>query len=657
MSTRVLSYVVFGARGWLGSKLCSLLEAAGQTAVRCDERFTSREQVRAYLKKAKCDRLVCAVGRTHTADCATIDWVEGSDAWPDLVLANQLLPLWLAEAARDWQAPMLYMGTGCIFTYDDAHPCGSGKAFTESDAPNFFGSAYSRVKGVTDTLIGDAPFVLNARIRMPIDAENGPRDFVSQLLSSGRVCSVPNSMTVLHEVLPALLALLHEGSFHGTLNAVNPGVLDHDAVLRVYEEETGVSHAYTRADVPTLGLAAGRSNNELDTRKIQAALALLPHGVRQRFGCPERLSPLQEGLRAAAARRRQRAEVERPMRLLVTGGCGFIGSHLVNACLANPLVDCVVNVDCMDACACEENVDAGTVAASWARYSLVRWDLADDGMEAQLAELMRKHRITHVVHLAAKTHVDASFDGVGALAYTRTNVVGTHRLLEAARRYTDSGDGELVCFLHMSTEEVYGDVPEGHADEAGLLNPANPYAATKAAAEVLVRSYGASFSLPWKTVRCSNVYGANQCREKVIPRFAQLLRAGDKLTLHGDGSARRTFVHASDVVAALMTVLLLGRARSVYNVGGGTEMDVKELAARVLAHAGVPPDGRIEFVPERPSNDCRYAVDDTKLRALGWKPRMEFDAGLTATLEGMGVMAAAPKHWTEDTAVTSYWLG
>ena len=328
---------------------------------------------------------------------------------------------------------------------------------------------------------------------------------------------------------------------------------------------------------------------------------------------------------------------------LVTGGCGFIGSHLVDALLRAG--DCVLDVDSLDPGAghLPEGGDeqtslrpapgAAQAAEHGGSYELVRADLAADGAEARLCGLMRRHRATHVMHLAAKTHVDQSFDAALATGFTRANVVGTHRLLEAARGYA-AETGQLRLFLHMSTDEVYGetapaDAEEGAKEDETVLRPTNPYAASKAGAELLVRSYQVCHGLPCLVVRCNNVYGPRQQHDKVLPRFFRLARAGLPLTLHGDGSMLRCFVHVRDTVEALLLLLRRGEVGEVYNVGSGHEVSVSELARMVLGLASLPPD-HVVYVQDRPFNDKRYFVRDEKLRTLGWWPKQDFASGLAA---------------------------
>jgi dTDP-glucose 4,6-dehydratase len=305
------------------------------------------------------------------------------------------------------------------------------------------------------------------------------------------------------------------------------------------------------------------------------------------------------------------------MRILVTGGCGFIGSNFINYILKTREDVQIVNVDCLNYCASESNVIPDP------RYRFVRGNITSKDL---IAYLLQEHQIDTIVHFAAQSHVDNSFDG--SLQYTVDNVLGTHTLLQAAKEY-----GRLQKFLHFSTDEVYGEVDRDHpgCHEKSLLNPTNPYAATKAAAEFIVRSYYHSFSLPIVIVRCNNVYGPNQYPEKLIPKFIKLLRQGKLLTIHGRGETRRNFIWAEDVARATELILDRGEINEIYNIGTDQERSVMDIAQLLVTE--MTDDGHLAnhvvYVPDRPFNDFRYSVDSSRLRALGWKEQhMDFEANI-----------------------------
>jgi dTDP-glucose 4,6-dehydratase len=305
------------------------------------------------------------------------------------------------------------------------------------------------------------------------------------------------------------------------------------------------------------------------------------------------------------------------MNILVTGGCGFIGSNFINHLLSvNPDVS-IVNIDCLNYCASESNVIADP------RYRFVKGNITSKEL---VIHILEEYQIDTIVHFAAQSHVDNSFDN--SIQYTIDNVLGTHTLLQAAKEY-----GRLTRFLHFSTDEVYGEVDRFHpgCHEKSLLNPTNPYAATKAAAEFIVRSYYHSFKLPTIIVRCNNVYGPNQYPEKLIPKFIKQLREGKLLTIHGTGQTRRNFIWAEDVARATCVILEKGEVNEIYNIGTDAEFSVLDVAAILIRNITGERtiQDRIIFVPDRPFNDFRYSVDSTRLRQLGWtEQNTDFEANL-----------------------------
>jgi dTDP-glucose 4,6-dehydratase len=241
---------------------------------------------------------------------------------------------------------------------------------------------------------------------------------------------------------------------------------------------------------------------------------------------------------------------------------------------------------------------------------------------------IKDHSIDTIFHFAAQSHVDMSFGN--SFEFTKTNVEGTHIMLESAVKLS------AKRFIHISTDEVNGEHAEGQADltEASLLKPTNPYAASKAAAEMYVNAYSMSFKLASIIVRSNNVYGPHQYPEKIISKFASLLERGKKLIIHGDGLNTRRYLYAGDAVDAFDTILHRGVVGETYNVGSRDEVSNVELAGRILGLFGREGDEEaIQYVKDRPFNDKRYAVDATKLRGLGWEQKTGLEDGLKLTVE------------------------
>ena len=304
------------------------------------------------------------------------------------------------------------------------------------------------------------------------------------------------------------------------------------------------------------------------------------------------------------------------MKILVTGGAGFIGSNYVRHVLTAHPDDSVVNLDKLTYAGNLENLRD---VERDPRYTFVHGDICDG---ARVREAMRG--VDAVVHFAAETHVDRS--NRGADDFLRTNVTGTFTLLEAAR---ELGVGR---FLAVSTDEVYGSIAEGAARETDPLNPSNPYSASKAAADLLVRAYWTTHRLPVLITRSSNNFGPYQYPEKVIPLFVTNALEGQPLPLYGDGRNVRDWLYVLDNCAAIDLVLRRGRDGEIYNIGGSTEVENIALTRRILSLLDRP-ESLIQPVTDRPGHDRRYALDSGKVKTLGWTPATTFDAALAATVE------------------------
>ena len=319
------------------------------------------------------------------------------------------------------------------------------------------------------------------------------------------------------------------------------------------------------------------------------------------------------------------------MNLLVTGCCGFIGSNFVNYYFKENSSVNIINLDAMYYCASENNVDEHIRKSD--RYKLIKGNLCSFELISSTLEL---YNIDTVIHFAAQSHVQNSFDD--ALQYTNDNVVGTHTLLEACRKY-----GKIQRFIHISTDEVYGESMisenEDKKTEGSVLCPTNPYAATKAAAELIAKSYYHSFKMPIIITRGNNVYGQNQYPEKLIPIFIQQLLKGNQVTIQGDGSNVRAFLHVSDVCSALKLVLENGKIGEIYNIGSDDhhEYTVSQVAYILIEKIiGTKDyDKWISYIQDRPFNDKRYYISNQKVKDLGWTIETDFNNGIDELIEKM----------------------
>jgi UDP-glucose 4,6-dehydratase len=313
--------------------------------------------------------------------------------------------------------------------------------------------------------------------------------------------------------------------------------------------------------------------------------------------------------------------------LLVTGGCGFIGSNFINYIFASNKYK-IINLDAMYYCADEKNV-IGDIRNN-TNYTLVKGNLCSEDL---INHVLKSYEIEQVVHFAAQSHVQNSFDD--SLQFTKDNILGTHVLLECCRKY-----GKITKFIHVSTDEVYGEsmnsVDEKHKTEHSILCPTNPYAATKAGAELIAQSYNHSYKMPIIITRGNNVYGPNQYPEKLIPRFIQLLQNDKPVTIQGTGSSVRAFLHAIDTARAFQVILEKGLVGEIYNIGcdEGMEYSVAEVAKMLIRKIKNTEDYDkwISYIEDRPFNDQRYYISNQKLKDLGWTISVNFEQGLDALL-------------------------
>ncbi|GGO17174.1 dTDP-glucose 4,6-dehydratase [Microbispora rosea subsp. aerata] len=300
------------------------------------------------------------------------------------------------------------------------------------------------------------------------------------------------------------------------------------------------------------------------------------------------------------------------MRVLVTGGAGFIGSHYVRTAVTE--TDDKITV-----------LDALTYAGNLANlepvsggFEFVHGDICDAEL---LAHVVPGHDV--VVNFAAESHVDRSI--AGAAPFVRANVLGTQTLMQAC---LDAGVGKVV---QVSTDEVYGSIDSGSWDESAPLRPRSPYSAAKAGGDMIALAYAVTHGLPVCVTRCGNNYGPYQYPEKVIPLFITNLLEGRKVPLYGDGGNVRDWIHVDDHCRAIRLVVDVGEPGEVYHVAGTAELTNLELTGKLLDALGAGWD-MVERVPDRPGHDRRYSLDDAKLRALGYAPRVPFDEGLAATV-------------------------
>lgn len=320
------------------------------------------------------------------------------------------------------------------------------------------------------------------------------------------------------------------------------------------------------------------------------------------------------------------------MRILITGGSGFIASHFIAHMVKKYPLYFIVNLDKMDACSSPRNNDEVKDAPN---YKYVEGDITSADL---VRYILKSEAIDTIVHAAAQSHVDASF--ANSLSFTHNNVYGTHVVLEAAKW------AGVTKFLHVSTDEVYGSCDEDRKCESCATNPTNPYSASKAAAESIVRGYINSYGFPAIISRGNNVYGPRQYVEKICPKFISRLLRGQKCCIHGDGSNRRHYLHVYDTVEAFDIILHKGQIGETYNIGSSDEFTNLQVASKLVALIKKEDrvDAWIEYVPDRAFNDSRYCLNYSKLQRLGWEPKLRFDDALPELVE-----------WYKSTDLVQFW--
>ena len=613
-----MKILVYGSNGWIGNQFKYILEEKKHDYFCGTARADNENDLEKEMDKINPTHVISFIGRTHgkigDKTYTTIDYLEEKGKLTENIRDNLFSPILLASICTKKNIHYTYLGTGCIFKFDEEHPFGiEENGFHEKSLPNFFGSGYSVVKGFTDRLMHlYKDNVLNLRIRMPITGEKNGRNFITKIVTYEKVCSVPNSMTVLPELLPYVLDMM-ENHVTGTMNLTNPGLISHNEILEMYKEIVDPLFTWKNFSIEEQSkvIAADRSNNFLDTTRLEE---MYPQ-----------VTPIKDAVKRCLTEYKTKLDLEPKIQnLLITGGCGFIGSNFINYYFHKNQFQTLVNLDAMYYCADEMNVYDSIRNSK--NYVLIKGNLCDGEL---MERILKQHNITHVIHFAAQSHVQNSFED--SIKFTHDNILGTHTLLEACRKYK-----KIEKFIHVSTDEVYGEsmntVDETHKTEHSVLCPTNPYAATKAGAELIAQSYNHSYKMPIIITRGNNVYGRNQYPEKLVPKFVKLLTENKKVTIQGDGSSVRAFLHAYDTATAFEAILEKGKIGEIYNIGcdEGMEFSVMEVAKILIKMIKKTEnyDEWIEYIEDRPYNDMRYYISNQKVRNLGWNIDVDLMTGL-----------------------------
>jgi 3,5-epimerase/4-reductase len=386
-----MQILVYGSKGWIGNQFINILRQKNIIFYEGKSRIDNIKDLTNEIDKINPTHIISFIGRTHgkieDKVFTTIDYLEEEGKLFENVRDNLYAPVLLADICSKRNIHYTYLGTGCIFKFDKEHPFEKEEnGFTESSLPNFFGSSYSIVKGFTDQIMSFyEDKVLNLRIRMPITGEKNGRNFITKIVNYERVCSVPNSMTVLPDLLPYVLDMMNKG-ITGTLNLTNPGLITHNEILQMYKEIVDNSFTWKNfsQEEQRKILAADRSNNFLETTKLQY---LYPQIKYIRESVREQLIKYKESIVNEA-------------NLLVTGGCGFIGSNFINYYFPKEKVNKLVNLDAMYYCASKHNISESIRKNS--HYIMIEGNICNEEL---VKTILIQHNITHVIHFAAQSHV------------------------------------------------------------------------------------------------------------------------------------------------------------------------------------------------------------------------------------------------------------
>lgn len=596
-----MKIIVFGAKGWIGTQFIPLLKNKHEIIPIYNTRADDVNAIEEIIQNNHPTHIISLIGRTHGEGIDTIDYLELPGKLHENINDNLFSPMVLLQLCKKYGIHYTYMGTGCIFS-------GFDKEYNESDLPDFFGSSYSIVKGYTDRLMHlENDNVLNVRIRMPITNIDNSRNFISKICRYKKVCSVKNSMSVMPTLLPLLIEMM-EDKKTGSINLTNPGSITHNEILEMYKQYVDNSFIWRNFTIDEQNsiLRSQRSNNVLCTSKLQEWFPDVP--------------TIHDAVRDCLMNWvHEEMTLDGHDSVLITGGCGAIGSVVTNYLVSKYKKTKFINIDDLTYCGKASNIKSSF------NYKLAKGNICSYDF---VLHILKTERPTLMIHLAAETHVDQSF--ANSFKFTQTNVIGTHTLLEAAREY-----GKFKRILHMSTDEVYGSIDDGSFNECSTFAPSNPYAASKAAAEMLCQSYIKSYNMPIIIMRCNNAISKFQNDEKLIPKCVDCIINKIKIPIHGDGKSKRTFIDALDIASAIECIARHGDIDSVYNIGTHMEytvLQVVEEIIKIMKPNDILQDW-ITLVDDRLFQDHRYCIDYSKLKKLGWRSNISFTEAIKDVIE------------------------
>ena len=485
-----MKILIYGSEGWIGKQIINYLDNINIEYIKGLSRVDNIEQLEKEIINVNPTHVLSLIGRTHgkidNKDYPTIDYLEQEGKLVENIRDNLYSPLNLALITQKHYIHFTYLGTGCIFDYDDEHPFGQEiNGFTEKSLPNFFGSSYSIVKGFTDRIMHMFP-ILNLRIRMPINSDNNPRNFITKIINYDKICNISNSMSVLPELIPIIIDLMRN-HYKGTVNLTNPGLVSHNEILEMYREIVDPDFEWVNFSIEEQNniLESKRSNNYLDTSLLQK---LYPN-----------VKNIKDSIRDCLVNypklKKEKVNYYFPnnysTNLLITNGFSYIGSNFINYIFDTHHKINIYNID-TNTENLEENCIKSEIVNS-KRYKLIKGNTYSEDL---INYILNEFNINYVVNFATKL---------------KDNILETYILLESCRKYN-----KIIKFIHVSNDEIYNDINiESNNTELSIYSM--NYSKPKFGAELVAHTYYNSFKMPIIIIKSNNVYNLEQYSEISTP--------------------------------------------------------------------------------------------------------------------------------------------
>lgn len=599
-----MKVLIYGHDGWIGKQFFEIISQTHQ-CVKGKSRVDCEKNVRKELQKHEPTHVISLIDRTNGelegTEYTTIDYLEKEGNLVENIRDNLYCPFVLAMLCKEKNIHYTYLGSACIFEYDSNHPFRKKhNGYIESSLPNFFGGSYSIIKGFTDRMMHMfEDNTLNLRIRMPISASSNKKNFITKIVSYEKICSIPNSMTVLPELLPYVVQLM-ELKYTGTINFTNPGLISHNEILRMYREIVNPNFTWSNFTMEEQNqiLDSKRSNNFLETTKLQSLFPTIKN--------------IKESVRDCLIEYKHLPENKN---ILVTGGCGFIGSNFINSYFEKNLNDKIINIDALCSYKHENNVKKQVRESS--RYHFIHENLEKENL---LRQILYQYNISHVLHFGLQSHVQDS--SIHTFSITKDNIIGTRVLLEECRKYN-----RIQKFIYISTNH----------EIMKYEYPKNPFSVIKMSAETMAMSYFHFYKMPIIIASTNNVFGEYPYSEKLLPKFITQLLNHEKMTIYGDGQSTRSFLHISDVVNAFEIILDRGNIGEIYNISADENMKYSVLKIATILAGLLHPQKNVKyfltFIENNAFHKQQCHLSNDKLKKLGWNIEKDFYEGIRELIQ------------------------